>query len=207
MPIYTKTPQRIPLHLVFDYPVRWSKYKVLRDLIQNFYDSVPRDEWATRFSHGVAGQLLTLTVTDVGFSHDWLVPIGASTKRDGQGTYAGYFGEGFKIAALCAVRDHGWDVEVCSRGWQLRVVTDELHIDGRKLRTLAYDVSHLASASPDTVLTLSPFNDPELLNVAPELFPPRKSAAWRSDLERPIRRRLFPLALSEARQLPAHGWG
>ncbi|MGF7184626.1 hypothetical protein GGQ84_000710 [Desulfitispora alkaliphila] len=30
----------IPLNLIFDYPVRWSKYQVLRDFIQNFYDSV-----------------------------------------------------------------------------------------------------------------------------------------------------------------------
>ena len=101
---------RIPLNLIFDYPVRWSKYKVLRDLLQNFFDSVPRDEWSTRFSHCLEGSRLRLTAADVGFSYDWLVPIGASTKRDGEGEHAGYFGEGFKIAALCAVRDYGWDM-------------------------------------------------------------------------------------------------
>jgi hypothetical protein len=99
--------RRIPLNLIFDYPVRWSKYKVLRDLIQNFFDSVPREQWRTRFRRHHEGQQLTLIATDVGFSYDWLVPIGASTKRDGNGEYAGYFGEGFKIAALCALRDHG----------------------------------------------------------------------------------------------------
>ena len=124
---------RLPLNLIFDYPVRWSKYKVLRDLLQNFFDSVPRDEWTNRFSYCVEGSQLRLSATDVGFSYDWLVPIGASTKRDGEGEHAGYFGEGFKIAALCAVRDHGWDVQLWSRDWHLQVVTDRLNVDGRLL--------------------------------------------------------------------------
>lgn len=157
---------RLPLNLIFDYPVRWSKYKVLRDLLQNFFDSVPRDEWTNRFSYRIEGAQLSLSATDVGFSYDWLVPIGASTKRDGEGEHAGYFGEGFKIAALCAVRDHGWDVQVWSRDWHLQVVTDRLNVDGRRLQALAYDVRRGETASPDTLLTLSPFNDSDLLDVA-----------------------------------------
>lgn len=162
----TDETNRIPLNLIFDYPVHWSKYKVLRDLLQNFFDSVPRDEWSTRFSHSLEGSRLRLTAADVSFSYDWLVPIGASTKRDGGGEHAGYFGEGFKIAALCAVRDYGWDIQVHSRRWHLQVVTDTLTVDGRALRALAYDVRQRATDTRDTVLTLSPFNDPALLNVA-----------------------------------------
>jgi hypothetical protein len=30
----------VNLNLVWDYPVFWSQYKVLRDLVQNFYDAV-----------------------------------------------------------------------------------------------------------------------------------------------------------------------
>jgi hypothetical protein len=158
--------KRIRLNLILDYPVRWSKYKVLRDLIQNFFDSVPRDEWTARFRHCLAGQQLTLTATDVGFSYEWLLPIGASTKRNGEGEYAGYFGEGFKIAALCAVRDHGWDIQVRSRDWHLRVVTDELNVDEHGLRALAYDISQLQTGTSDTVLTISQFDDVDTLNIA-----------------------------------------
>lgn len=88
--------RRIPLNLVYDYPVRWSKYKVLRDLIQNFFDSIPRAEWDRRIVHRLVGERLTLISQGVDFSYDWLIPIGASTKRDGDSLIAGYFGEGFK---------------------------------------------------------------------------------------------------------------
>lgn len=30
----------IPLNIVTTYPVHWNKYEILRDFIQNFYDSV-----------------------------------------------------------------------------------------------------------------------------------------------------------------------
>ena len=29
----------IPLNIVLTYPVKWGKYEILRDFIQNFYDS------------------------------------------------------------------------------------------------------------------------------------------------------------------------
>ena len=30
----------VPLDLVMDYPVNWEFWRILRDLIQNFYDSI-----------------------------------------------------------------------------------------------------------------------------------------------------------------------
>lgn len=157
--------QRVSLNLIFDYPVYWSKYKVLRDLIQNFYDSVPRDEWVDRFHHAVCDSQLTLRATDVGFSYDWLIPIGASTKRESAGHYAGYFGEGFKIAALCAQRDFGWQIQVRSRDWELLVVTDMLEVDGRQLPSLGYDIKKLDTPVSDTSLIITPFDDARLLDV------------------------------------------
>ena len=76
----------------------------------------------------IEDKTLFLTSIDVGFSYDWLIPIGASTKREGGGNYAGYFGEGFKIASLCAIRDHGWNVAIRSRDWELMVVTTEIEV-------------------------------------------------------------------------------
>ncbi len=157
--------QRIALNLIFDYPVQWSKYKVLRDLIQNFFDSIPRAEWDRRFSHRLADGRLVLTSAGVDFSYDWLVPIGASTKRDGDGYYAGYFGEGFKIAALCALRDHGWQIEVASRDWRLKVVADTLTVDGRHLKTLAYEIARCPEYRDATVLTIAPFYDTDILEA------------------------------------------
>ncbi len=159
-------PRCIPLNLIFDYPVHWSRYKVLRDLIQNFYDSIPRHAWTERFSHRIEHGRLTLVSKGVDFSYDWLVPIGASTKRDGDGDYAGYFGEGFKIAALCALRDFGWTIEVRSRDWHLGVVTDTLDVDGRRLKTLAYKVRTGLRQAADTELTITPFHDTDTLETA-----------------------------------------
>jgi len=157
-------PELIPLNLIYDYPVQWSKFKVLRDLIQNFYDAVQYRQWSHRFSYKIDGGKLFLIASDVGFSYDWLVHIGASTKRENSGDYAGYFGEGFKIASLCAIRDHGWNVEMLSRDWELMVVTTKLKVDDRYLKSLAYNVWRNVNKSRDTVLCLYPFDDEALLN-------------------------------------------
>lgn len=163
-------PELIPLNLIYDYPVRWSKFKVLRDLIQNFYDAVQHREWGRRFSHKIEDGKLFLIASDTGFSYDWLVHIGASTKREKSGDFAGYFGEGFKIASLCAVRDHGWNVEMLSRDWELMVVTTKLKVDDRDLKSLAYHVWRRREKTRDTVLCLYPFNDKSLLSSVLQSF-------------------------------------
>jgi hypothetical protein len=157
-------PDLISLNLMYDYPVRWSPFKVLRDLIQNFYDAVQYRDWGARFSHRMDSGKLFLSARDVGFSYDWLVHIGASTKREHRGDYAGYFGEGFKIAALCALRDHGWQVEMRSRDWELQVVTTHLKVDDRPLQSLAYHIWRRNAPARDTVLCLHPFHDGALLH-------------------------------------------
>jgi hypothetical protein len=130
----------ISINLIYDYPVHWSRFKTLRDFIQNFYDAVHWSEWDDRFSSTITDGVLTLKAQNVGFSYDWLLHIGASTKREAIGTYAGHFGEGFKIAALCALRDHHWTVKVRSRDWALEVVTTDLTVDRRSLKSLAYRI-------------------------------------------------------------------
>jgi len=90
--------------------------------------------------------------------------IGASTKRESDGEYAGYFGEGFKIASLCAVRDHGWRIELRSRDWVLEVVATEIRVDDRDLKSLAYHVWRRDAPSADTVMCIGPFNDPALFD-------------------------------------------
>lgn len=155
----------IPLNLVYDYPVRWSKFKVLRDFVQNFYDAVGWKKWKSHFSCEIIDGSLYMTTRNTGFSYDWLLYIGASTKRDSDKNYAGYFGEGFKIASLCAVRDHGWKVELTSRNWKLFVVSDDMVIDGNYKKSLAYRICHLSEEIEDTILCISPFNEKELLQT------------------------------------------
>jgi len=162
-------PTEISLNLICDYPVRWSKFKVLRDFLQNFYDAVGHREWHSRFSHVISGERLYFRVDGTGFDYEWLIHIGASTKRNEPGQYAGFFGEGFKIASLCALRDFGWQVEMASRDWELRVVTRGIRIEGRLLSALGYDLWKTPKiGNPETVLCLYPFHkrDFEVLQSA-----------------------------------------
>jgi len=155
----------ISLNLIYDYPVKWSKYKVLRDLVQNFYDAVRYQEWNERFSWWREGDQLGLEAKNVSFSYDWLIHIGASTKREKPGEYAGYFGEGFKIASLCALRDYGWQIEMASQDWSLVVVTSQVEVDGRFLTSLAYRVRQSEAVAQNTTLRIHSFSaqDDQLL--------------------------------------------
>ncbi len=60
----------ISLNLVYSYPVRWGKLKVLRDLIQNFYDAVGRKHWATCFEASIHEGVLHMTGKRVSFSYE-----------------------------------------------------------------------------------------------------------------------------------------
>ncbi|MDR1417049.1 MAG: hypothetical protein LBJ57_06490 [Prevotellaceae bacterium] len=130
----------LPLNLIFDYPVHWSKYKVLRDFVQNFYDSIGHKKWHKSFTYTYKNDVLVMKAKNVSFSYEWLVHIGASTKRHSDTKYAGYFGEGFKIASLNAVRDHQWQVFAKSSDWRIEVITSDLIIDDKKLKSLAYEL-------------------------------------------------------------------
>lgn len=135
----------IPLNIVMTYPVNWSRFQVLRDFVQNFYDSVGPESFYRRFQYEVEKQVLTMRVDDVSFSYEWLIHIGASTKRS-ESNQAGYFGEGFKIASLCACRDYGWDVIMNSADWHLHVIAIEHQIDSQNVRMLAYEVEKSETA-------------------------------------------------------------
>ena len=130
----------IPLNIVMTYPVRWTKYKVLRDFVQNFYDSVGHECWKDRFRYKYCNGLLSMWMKDICFSYEWLLHIGASTKTKDSINNAGYFGEGFKIASLCAKRDFEWQIKMSSGNWELSVECIMQEIDGNIVQMLAYDV-------------------------------------------------------------------
>lgn len=132
--------QIIPLNIVMTYPVRWGTYEVLRDFVQNFYDSVGPRKWGAALRHEFHNGELSIWVDGVSFSYEWLLHLGASTKTSSGESHAGYFGEGFKIASLCACRDLHWSVKMASGDWELTVTTTMETIDRQSIRMLAYDV-------------------------------------------------------------------
>lgn len=142
------------LNLVLSYPVKWTAYSVLRDFVQNFFDSIGPENFGKEFVHSYDEKAEILTMrANRGFSREWLSYIGTSTKRDGQQKTVGKYGEGFKIAALCAYRDLHWDVVMESRGWRIHVAEAADEIDGKALPVLAYEVSE-REPMEDAVLTL-----------------------------------------------------
>ena len=131
----------LPLNIVMTYPVRWTKYQVLRDFVQNFYDAVGHNDWRTVFRYEYKNMNLSMWIKGETFNYEWLMHIGASTKTDNSNEYAGFFGEGFKIASLCALRDYGWDIQMMSGDWRIDVTSIERTIDQTSVRMLAYNLS------------------------------------------------------------------
>lgn len=153
----------IPLNIVMTYPVRWNINKVFRDYIQNFYDSVGFEQWNSLFHYDYQDQTLSMWVDGVRFSYEWLLHIGASTKTSDRGQRnAGYFGEGFKIASLCAVRDFHWQIVMSSGSWELQVVRIKDKIDGTDVEMLGYEI-HDTVEQNRSMLKLYPVDQQEYL--------------------------------------------
>lgn len=144
------------------YPVRWNKYKIFRDFLQNFYDSVGYQKWNERFKFKYTNESLCIWVDGIAFSYEWLLHIGASTKTSNSFQNAGYFGEGFKIASLCAMRDYGWQVTMSSGNWELSVISVEQQIDRNKVDMLLYEVCERTEQNR-SCLTLYPISEADFL--------------------------------------------
>jgi hypothetical protein len=151
-----------PLNIMLSYPVKWEKRQVLRDIVQNFYDDAGMQNFAEKFrwEYNPEEKLATISVDSEGFSYEWLMHMGASTKQEKSGEFAGFFGEGFKVASLCALRDFEWGITMRSRDWGLEVCTVETMLDDKPLQQLAYRLEENLSLSKKTILTIS--------NLSPE---------------------------------------
>lgn len=131
--------QLIRLNIVMSYPVKWNEYKIIENFVQNFYDATGPRDFGRRFRYSVEGTTLTMS-SDTGFDEKWLQYLGTSSKREGGKSYAGRFGEGFKVAALTSVRDYHLGVDMESRDWTLHVTSVPGVIDGREVSFLAYEL-------------------------------------------------------------------
>lgn len=149
------------LNIVMSYPVEWSCFTVMENFIQNFFDAIGPEDFGTVFKYEYDKGSETLKMySDKGFDIRYLCGIGLSTKRAPSVRSAGKFGEGFKIAALCAYRDLGYRITMQSLNWRLSVCETTGCIDTVEVNFLAYDICELDEDVP-TVLTLEhvPKND------------------------------------------------
>ena len=127
------------LNILMRYPIEWTVYMVMNNFVQNFYDAVGPENFATGFKMDYSGDTLTLEAAS-GFNKEWLYYLGASTKRDDGRHHAGHFGEGFKMAALVAYRDMKLGITMESQDWRLVVTQVDQIINGVSEKVLAYDL-------------------------------------------------------------------
>ena len=133
----------IPLGISMDYPVHWGFEKILRDLIQNFYDETGPGAFAREVLYEVEednyAYNLLLSMEGHLFSHEWLSYIGGSTKTKGRGNTIGKYGEGFKICCLSLLSLGIEDVTMHSGAWTLRPVRYLITIEGKEVPMLGYE--------------------------------------------------------------------
>lgn len=151
------------LNLVMTYPIRWGMRHIMEDYIQNFYDVIGAERFANDFIYSYDESRRELRMEGrKGFHVEWLQYIGASTKGEGSAHHmAGKFGEGFKIASLCAYRDYKVSVHMESRDWALDVLKMPGEIDGQSMEFLGYDIKERVYQD-DAILLLG--------NVGPEAY-------------------------------------
>ena len=144
----------IPLNIIKSYPVSWNRYKIFRDFIQNFYDSVGYEKWNESLNYEYEDSSIVIWIDGITFSYEWLLHIGASTKTNSSNKNAGYFGEGFKIASLCAVRDYNYSIKMESADWFLSVKFVTHKIDDQYVEMMVYDVERSAQDLKKSRLTI-----------------------------------------------------
>ena len=135
-----KKEKTISLNIVMTYPVYWDKYAVFRDFIQNFFDACGFEKFKEKFRYIYKNDILKMITDGITFNYEWLTYIGASTKTSDPEQYAGYFGEGFKIASLCGFRNHKWGIKMESDNWSLDVDKEKKTIDDTEVDMLVYKV-------------------------------------------------------------------
>lgn len=143
------------LNLVMTYPVWWGLSHIMEDYIQNFYDVLGAENFSRNFIYCYNEDKKELRMEGKkGFHVEWLQYIGVSTKRDNSIHYmAGKFGEGFKIASLCAYRDHELSIHMESQDWALDVIKIPGEINGQNIEFFGYDIKERAYED-NAVLTL-----------------------------------------------------
>lgn len=140
-----KQTHRLNLHDT--YGVNWTAEMIVRDLMQNFYDSVPKEEFLQKIILKTDAKrgLIRISGPQV-FDIELLWRIGVGTKaNDNNGRYAGGFGEGFAVAILQLLRDKlVTDVSMRVGGQKITFKYDDVAVSTLKVRELICEVEKIS---------------------------------------------------------------
>lgn len=112
--------------------VDWDEDFIARDLWQNFFDANRHCLGALKVT--TMGRTVTLA-GPTSMELERLFYLGSEKGEEDLGKY----GEGFKVAAVCLVRDHDINPIIESGRRAVRVRTDEQSVSGTAMRPLVYD--------------------------------------------------------------------
>ena len=147
----------VPLNIIRGYPIDWDFSKILRDLVQNFYDEIGYENFAKEFMYEwqeVDGFInLSMRTKGHSFRYEWLTYVGGSTKTDSDKQYIGMYGEGFKMCMLCLFRDFRLQPRMSSQNWSIVPCWEWVTIGDTKEMTLAYDLTQRTDDG-ETFLTI-----------------------------------------------------
>ena len=153
----------IRLGIAIDYPVHWSFERILRDLNQNFYDSIGYEKFGESYHYsfreeeGSDGYHVLMKTEGHPFHYEWLIYVGGSTKTGSKDKFIGKYGEGFKICMLSLIKLGITDITMHSQNWVIKPCIYEEIIDRQSVRMLGY---HLYAAEEDNLTVLSMRNVP-----------------------------------------------
>lgn len=131
--------------------VDWDEVYIARDILQNFFDA-NRDR-LTEVSVKADGKDVSVTAP-VPFNLERLFYLGSEKGTDDIGQY----GEGFKVAATCLLRDHSVDIIAASGNQFLRLRIAEHAVRDTKLYPVEYDFFDSDQAVAGTLLLLQGCN-------------------------------------------------
>jgi hypothetical protein len=121
--------------------VQWDNDKIVRDILQNFYDGHGQTIDGVRFEFKPlpGGKYKIKIIGKATYTPDKAVYIGESTKRENSKA-AGNYGEGLKMAALKLLRDKGADSVVYGSGnWRLDYTLTKGTLSDRRVLTYSLD--------------------------------------------------------------------
>ncbi|MCZ7636807.1 MAG: hypothetical protein M5U12_12660 [Verrucomicrobia bacterium] len=127
--------------------VDWDDEFIARDLLQNFYDA--NREHLAEVKVAVQGHTVTVSAP-APMELERLFYLGSEKGDEDIGKY----GEGFKVAAVCLLRDHNIEPIVTSQDQVLYIRMDREQVSGTQLRPLVYDFFTAATPCPGTRLIL-----------------------------------------------------
>ena len=140
--------KNIPSSVTTAWGVQWDETQIARDIIQNFFDA-NRDNISS-IEINIINQNDVIISAPNKFNLERLFYLGSEKGKDDIGQY----GEGFKAAATCLLRDHDVNPIAISENQLVYLSLSSEKVKDTRLRPIIYSFCELSEAYSGTKLIL-----------------------------------------------------